>query len=110
LRFAVNLSSSNNGIRFSVYLAALKISAPALTPIPVKKVPGTGRAPILRPDGPAGALGRRASENSPTRIAEVSPMSHRRSGELTTPERETVIRESEIAEGLDGAVLSLLAR
>ena len=37
-------------------------------------------------------------------------MSHRRSGELTTPERETVIRESEIAEGLDGAVLSLLAR
>ena len=37
-------------------------------------------------------------------------MSHRRSGELTTPERETVIRESEIAEGLDGDVLSLLAR
>ena len=37
-------------------------------------------------------------------------MSHRRSGELTTPERETIIRESEIADGLDDAVLALLAR
>src|ERR1041385_4066983 len=37
-------------------------------------------------------------------------MSHRRSVELTTPEREAIIRESEIAAGLDDAVLALLAR
>jgi CRP/FNR family transcriptional regulator, cyclic AMP receptor protein len=37
-------------------------------------------------------------------------MSHRRPGELTTPEREAIIRESEIADGFDDAVLLLLAR
>ena len=36
-------------------------------------------------------------------------MPHRRSSDLTTPERETIIRESEIAAGLDSAVLALLA-
>jgi CRP/FNR family transcriptional regulator len=37
-------------------------------------------------------------------------MSHRRSSELTTPEREAIIRGSEIAAGLDAAVPALLAR
>jgi CRP/FNR family cyclic AMP-dependent transcriptional regulator len=37
-------------------------------------------------------------------------MSHRRASDLTTAERETIIRESEIAASLDSAALALLAR
>ncbi|MDQ5838509.1 MAG: Crp/Fnr family transcriptional regulator [Acidobacteriota bacterium] len=37
-------------------------------------------------------------------------MSHRRASDLTTAEREMIIRDSEIAEGLDDSALAILAR
>src|SRR5205085_11636020 len=106
LRFAVNLSSHRiTGFDFSSP-RGIKDFRASFNSHSGQDISGHGPRPHLATRRPGGG----ALYRIPRRIAEVPPMSHRRPSELTTPEREAIIRESEIADGLDDAVLSLLAR